>query len=45
MEAVYYLNEWHDHMMQTMSFDADPLWTVMREGGPYHAKEYKDIFE
>lgn len=33
-EAVYYLNEWHD----TMPFDNDPLWTVMKEGGPYHAK-------
>lgn len=40
MEAVYYLNEWHDQMMRTMppGCDADPLWTVMAEGGPYHAK-------
>ncbi|GGH80173.1 arylsulfatase A-like enzyme [Pullulanibacillus pueri] len=37
-EAVYYLNEWHDDMMQTMTFDIDPLWTVIQEGGPYHAK-------
>ncbi|MFC5447097.1 sulfatase family protein [Paenibacillus aestuarii] len=37
-EAVYYLNEWHDQMMDTMPFDNDPLWTVMKEGGPYHAK-------
>ena len=37
-EAVYYLNEWHDEMMATMPFDVDPLWTVMKEGGPYHAK-------
>ncbi|GIP02429.1 MULTISPECIES: sulfatase [Paenibacillus] len=37
-EAVYLLNEWHDHMMSTMPFDVDPLWTVMKEGGPYHAK-------
>ncbi|MBS4221146.1 sulfatase [Bacillus sp. FJAT-49711] len=37
-EAVYYLNEWHDEMMSTMPFDVDPLWTVMKEGGPYHAK-------
>ncbi|MCJ8009820.1 sulfatase [Lederbergia wuyishanensis] len=37
-EAVYYLNDWHDHMMSTMPFDVDPLWTVMKEGGPLHAR-------
>ena len=36
--AVYYLNEWHDERMKSMPFDVDPLWTVIREGGPYHAK-------
>ncbi|EKN65236.1 sulfatase [Neobacillus bataviensis LMG 21833] len=40
-DAVYFLNEWHDEMMETMAFDVDPLWTVMREGGPLHAKEFK----
>ncbi|MCH6265023.1 sulfatase [Neobacillus citreus] len=39
--AVYFLNEWHDEMMSTMDFDVDPLWTVMKEGGPLHAKEFK----
>ncbi|MBD2871845.1 sulfatase family protein [Paenibacillus arenilitoris] len=37
-EAVYLLNEWHDDMMATMPYDVDPLWTVIKEGGPYHAK-------
>ena len=39
-EAVYKLNQWHDEMMKTMhiSCDVDPLWTVIKEGGPYHAK-------
>lgn len=37
-EAVYRLNDWHDAMMTSMPFDTDPLWTVMKEGGPYHAK-------
>jgi len=37
-QAVYYLNQWHDQMMKTMPFDTDPLWTVMKEGGPYHAR-------
>jgi hypothetical protein len=25
-------------MMKTMPGDVDPLWTVIREGGPFHAK-------
>jgi len=37
-QAVYYLNEWHDRMMKTMPYEVDPLWTVIKEGGPYHAK-------
>lgn len=40
-EAVYILNEWHDEMMSSMDYDVDPLWTVMNEGGPTHAKEFK----
>ncbi|MGG1515590.1 sulfatase [Paenibacillus oryzisoli] len=40
MQAVYLLNEWHDEMMSTMEHDNDPLWTVMKEGGPLHAREY-----
>jgi hypothetical protein len=39
-EAVYYLNEWHDQMMKSMPHDVDPLWTVVKEGGPYHAGEF-----
>ncbi|MGO4107679.1 sulfatase family protein [Paenibacillus sp. YAF4_2] len=42
-EAVYLLNEWHDDMMSTMDSDIDPLWTVMKEGGPMHAEEYRSI--
>ena len=39
-QAVYHLNEWHDDMMATQpsGYDADPLWTVMQEGGPLHAR-------
>ncbi len=37
-DAVYHLTNWHDDMMKTMAFDVDPLWTVMKEGGPHHAK-------
>ncbi|MFW5980507.1 MAG: sulfatase, partial [Halanaerobiaceae bacterium] len=39
-EAVYKLLEWHDEMMMTMPYadKTDPLWTVINEGGPFHAK-------
>lgn len=39
-QAVYYLAEWHDRMMKSMPGDVDPLWTVMKEGGPYHARGF-----
>ncbi|OBZ11393.1 sulfatase [Bacillus sp. FJAT-26390] len=39
-EAVYLLSDWHDEMMSSMESDTDPLWTVMKEGGPLHAQEY-----
>lgn len=38
MEAVYYMNDWHDDMMKSMDCEIDPLWTVMKEGGPFHAR-------
>jgi arylsulfatase A-like enzyme len=37
-EATFHLDQWHDSMMKSMPYDADPLWTVMREGGPFHAR-------
>lgn len=36
--AMHMLAGWHDQMMETMPFDNDPLWTVIKEGGPLHAK-------
>ena len=37
-EASCHLSEWHGEMMGSMSHDVDPLWTVMQEGGPFHAR-------
>ncbi|MFA4944606.1 MAG: sulfatase [Lentisphaeria bacterium] len=39
-DAARRLLNWHDEMMRTMPFgyEADPLWTVIREGGPEHAR-------
>ena len=36
--ACRYLVEWHAQMMATHDSDVDPMWTVIREGGPFHAK-------
>ena len=30
--------DWVDEQMKKSQFDTDPLWTVMREGGPEHAR-------
>jgi len=37
---AHLLDEWYGRMMATMpdGYAEDPLWTVMREGGPFHAR-------
>jgi len=37
-EAAHRLLGWHDSMMASMDYSVDPLWTVIREGGPEHAR-------
>jgi choline-sulfatase len=41
-EATWRLAAWHDRQMAKMARTAsdctDPLWTVVREGGPFHAR-------
>ncbi len=32
------LERWHGEMMATSMDDTDPLWTVVREGGPFHTR-------
>ena len=36
--AVRRLTQWHDRMMASMDHTDDPLWTVIKEGGPHHAR-------
>jgi len=36
--GLKYLDEWHKEMMTTSSSDIDPMWTVIREGGPEHTR-------
>ena len=41
-EGQWRLSLWHDAQMQRMAQNStdvtDPLWTVIREGGPFHAR-------
>lgn len=37
-EGLRLLELWHGAMMASSSSDIDPLWTVMREGGPFHTR-------
>jgi arylsulfatase A-like enzyme len=32
------LDEWHKEMMRTSTTDVDPMWTVIKEGGPEHTR-------
>ena len=43
-EAVYRLSHWHEAQMRKMPQDkVDPLWTVIAEGGPFHASKRKNF--
>jgi choline-sulfatase len=39
-QAMKMLDEWQADMMRTASHPTDPMWLVMREGGPYHTCGY-----
>jgi len=32
------LSRWHMEMMRTATCNIDPMWTVLREGGPFHTR-------
>ena len=36
--------DWQDHMMRSSSSPVDPLWTVLQEGGPFHAKGHLENY-
>lgn len=36
--ACRYLTDWMQDMMMSARSDRDPMWTIIREGGPFHAK-------
>jgi choline-sulfatase len=37
-KSLELLDEWHKEMMKTSSSDIDPMWTVVKEGGPEHTR-------
>ena len=37
-ECVYRFYRWHDEMMESMDSEVDPMDTVLKEGGPLHAR-------
>ena len=37
-EGLARLHEWHTEMMNTSESEIDPMWNVIREGGPYHTR-------
>ncbi|HNT33764.1 MAG TPA: sulfatase, partial [bacterium] len=39
-KALALLHEWTADMMKSSSQEVDPLWTVIREGGPLHTRGY-----
>ncbi len=38
-QGLRYLNEWHANMMKSSPSNIDPMWIVIREGGPFHTRE------
>ena len=36
--------DWHDEQMLKSDSQIDPLWTVMREGGPYHTQGHLEEY-
>jgi choline-sulfatase len=38
------LEQWHDEMMQTSDYNIDPMWNVIREGGPYHTRDNAEAY-
>lgn len=43
-EGARLILEWMDDMMLTSESTIDPMWTVMKEGGPYHTTGWKENY-
>jgi hypothetical protein len=38
------LENWHADMMENAGSTVDPLWVVLEEGGPYHARGHLEDY-
>ena len=38
-EGAKIILDWQEEMMKSSGTDADPMWTVYKEGGPFHAHD------
>lgn len=43
-DAAMILMDWQDDMMSKMNSPHDPMWTVLKEGGPYHANGHLNMY-
>ena len=43
-QGLAYLEDWHTKMMASSESAEDPLWRVMREGGPLHTRSDVDPY-
>jgi arylsulfatase A-like enzyme len=37
-QGFRFLEDWHTEMMLPKRYEKDPLWTVIKEGGPFHSR-------
>jgi arylsulfatase A-like enzyme len=37
-QGLRLLEEWHTEMMKPPKYEIDPMWTVLKEGGPFHTR-------
>ena len=43
-EGAKIILDWHDEAMLTSRYTVDPLWTVLEEGGPLHARGHLEQY-
>lgn len=44
-QGIRLLEEWYTEMMQTSTSATDPMWHVIREGGPLHARGRLEFYQ
>ena len=44
LEGLDLLSQWHEEMMDGRPKESDPMWEVMREGGPFQTRGYLDSY-